>query len=312
MLFSGVYVLWTDPLIVSCWGDSQVSAALHIPRAADVIVHPEWLLTPRGLPRLLRFWFEGKRLGKRLHFMTCADESNRMLRRIGLPGDLVSASTYINEHAFRISGGEKRYDAVYAAQMKTFKRLHLAALVHSLFVVTYGDCVSSDGSYDLPRFEPTIGHSDYNKGWISQEELVPIYNSARVGLALSACEGAMLACVEYMLCGLPLLSTPCRGGREQFFDDRYVKVVDPAAPAVAQGLRDLIERRISPELVRAETLKKLQVHRERFCDYIIGIIKSRSSEPPTRDRLMHEIYGSEDGSRSRFVPLRDFQRHGFE
>jgi hypothetical protein len=74
----------------------------------------------------------------------------------------------------------------------------------------------------------------------------------------------------------------------------------------------LIERRISPELVRAETLKKLQVHRERFCDYIIGIIKSRSSEPPTRDHLMHEIYGSEDGSRSRFVPLRDFQRHGFE
>jgi hypothetical protein len=28
-----------------------------------------------------------------------------------------------------------------------------------------------------------------------------VYNSARVGLALSECEGAMLASVEYMLAG---------------------------------------------------------------------------------------------------------------
>jgi glycosyltransferase involved in cell wall biosynthesis len=126
MLFSGAYVLWNDPLIVSCMGDKQASAALRIPRAADVIVHPEWLLTP-------------------------------------------------------------------------------------------------------------------------------------------ACEGAMLASVEYMLCGLPLVTTPCRGGREQFFDDRYVKVVDPTAPAVAQGVRDLIESRINPELVRAETLKKLQVQSQPCC-----------------------------------------------
>ncbi len=312
MLFSGVYILWNDPLIVSCMGDRQASAALRIPRVTDVIVHPEWLLTPRSLPRLLRFWLEGRRRGKRLHFMACADESNRMLRSIGLSGDLVSISTYINEHVFRISGAEKRYDAVYAARMVKYKRLHLAASVRSLFVQTYGDCVSPDGSYDLPRFEPTIGHCDYNKGWISKEELVAIYNGARVGLALSAREGAMLASVEYMLCGLPLVTTASQGGREQFFDDRYVKVVDATAPAVAEGVRDLIESRIDPELVRSGTLKTLQVHRERFCDYIIGIISARSSEPPARQRLLHEIYSSEDGTRSRFVHLRDFRQHGFE
>jgi glycosyltransferase involved in cell wall biosynthesis len=269
-------------------------------------------VTPRHLPRLLRYWLEGKRRGKQVHFMACADESNRLLRRIGLPGDLVNASSYINEHKFCIGDQDKRYDAVYAAQMQKFKRLHLAALVRSLFVVTYGDCLTADGAFDLPTFEPAIQHSDYNRGWISQEEVIAVYNSARVGLALSACEGTMLAAVEYMLCGLPLLSTPCRGGREQFFDDRYVKVVDPTATAVAEGLRDLIERRIDPELVRAETLKKLQVHRERFCDYIIRIIKSRSGEPPPRARLLHELYGDEDGTRSRFVLLRDFRQHGFE
>ena len=91
-----------------------------------------------------------------------------------------------------------------------------------------------------------------------------------------------------------------------------MKVVDATAPAVAEGVRDLIESRIDPELVRSGTLKTLQVHRERFCDYIIGIISARSSEPPARQRLLHEIYSSEDGTRSRFVHLRDFRQHGFE
>jgi hypothetical protein len=54
MLFSGVYVLWNDPLIVSCLGETELLAALRVPRAADVIVHSPWLLTAKSLSKLFR------------------------------------------------------------------------------------------------------------------------------------------------------------------------------------------------------------------------------------------------------------------
>lgn len=39
-------------------------------------------------------------------------------------------------------------------------------------------------------------------------------NRGEVGLALSELEGACWASTEYLLCGLPVVSTPCSGGRE--------------------------------------------------------------------------------------------------
>lgn len=308
MLFGGVYILWEDPLIVSCQGPREMHSALRIPRPADILVHPTWLLTPRSLPKLFCFRWQARRLGKSVHFMCNADESNRLLRRLRLPGDLVSINCYINEHRFRITEEAKRYDAVYAAQMAPFKRLHLAAKIENLLVLTYGDCCTPDGAYDLHRYEPAIKHCDFNRSWTSNDELSSIYNRARVGLSLSKLEGAMLASVEYMLCGLPQVSTRCRGGREQFFDDRYVAIVDATPEAVAVGVKSLISQNIDPQLVRTETLKRLRMHRQRMCDYVIGVIRQHGKDAPSRDWLLDHIFGCDQGIHRCFVHFRDYQR----
>jgi glycosyltransferase involved in cell wall biosynthesis len=311
MLFSGLYVLWPDPLVVSCLDGAELMAALRIPRSADVIAHPTWLLTYQSLPRIVRNVVRARQLGKRIHFMACADESHRLLRRLGLRGRLVNISAYLDERTWRITGAAKEYDAVYAARMAAYKRLHLASKVSSLFVQTYGDVLTANGEYDLHRFEPSIRHCAFNRGWVSEPELVEILNRARVGLALSKCEGAMLASVEYMLCGLPLVSTRCRGGREQFFDDRYVQIVDDSPDAVAAGVQAILTRRIEPQLVREETLKKLRPHRERLCEYVVEIIRTRGATPPTPAAVFERLFEAERGARGRFVHLRDFAAHGF-
>jgi glycosyltransferase involved in cell wall biosynthesis len=41
---------------------------------------------------------------------------------------------------------------------------------------------------------------------------------AVVGLCLSTVEGSNYASMEYMLAGLPIVSTPSIGGREVYFD----------------------------------------------------------------------------------------------
>lgn len=305
MLFGGVYILWEDPLIVSCQGAAEIRAALRIPRAADILLHPTWLLTPRSLPMLFYYRWQSQPSKKKIHFMCNANESNRLLRRLHLPGHLVSINCYVNEHRFHITGEQKRYDAVYTARMVPYKRLHLAAKIENLFVQTYGECRSPDGAYDLHRYEPAIKHCDFNRGWISADELVSIYNRARVGLSLSKVEGAMLASVEYMLCGLPQVSTRCRGGREQFFDDRYVAVVDATPEAVAAGVQNLISQNVDPQLVRTETLRRIRVHRERMCDYVIGIIRQHGKDAPSPDWLLNHLFGGEQGISKCYVHFKD-------
>jgi glycosyltransferase involved in cell wall biosynthesis len=311
MLFSGVYELWPDPLVVSCLDGAEMMAAFRIPRQADILVHPAWMQTARTLPRLIRDSVRAGNFGKRAHFMCCSPESDRLLRTLRFPGALVSISAYLNESLYRVTDAPKQYDAVYAARMAPYKRLHLAAQVSSLFVQTYGSCRTADGVYDLHRYEPSVSHCDFNRTWLTQDELVTIYNRARVGLALSRREGAMLASVEYMLCGLPVVSTRCSGGRELFFDDAYVRIVDASAEAVAAGVREVIARRVDPQVVRTRTIQKLQRHRERLCDYVIQVIRSRGALPPPRDRLLDTIFGSDRGARGSFVPLRDFAARGF-
>ena len=46
------------------------------------------------------------------------------------------------------------------------------------------------------------------------------YNLSKVGLCLSKAEGAMYSSMEYLLCGLPIVSTKSIGGRDEFFTDK--------------------------------------------------------------------------------------------
>jgi glycosyltransferase involved in cell wall biosynthesis len=244
--------------------------------------------------------------------MTCSPEEDRILRRLGIPGALVSQNAYVNEHIFTTTGTLKSFDAVYTAQMQPFKRLHLAADVRSLFVVTYGDVLTADGEYDLHRFSPAVAHAEFNRRWIGFSQINDVYNRSRVGLALSACEGAMLAAVEYMLAGLPMVSTDCKGGRELFFDDRFVSVVEPTPEAVVAGVSELIHREVDPALVRQATLARVIEHRRKLCAYVRGIIRrTGTARVPGDDTLYERIFGSPEGTRACYVHSRDFAAMGW-
>jgi hypothetical protein len=301
MLFSGAYVLWPDPLVVGVMEQVQLQRVLAMRAPAHVFYSPTWLWTPRSVPNLLRWRWIASRRGKSLHFLTCAASEDRLLRSLGFPGDLVSISCYLNDHLFRITGEPKLFDAVYAASMYPYKRMHLAGGVKSLLIQTYGDRKTASGEHDLAGFEPAVAHAAYNKGWVSAAEVVSRYNSARVGLSLSACEGAMLASVEYMLCGLPQVSTPSRGGREQFFDDRFVTIAEPTADAVARAVEAMIAREIDPDLIRRATLEKLSAHRQRLCRYVVTAVRQAGGRPPSEEQVRERLFSPPQGTVAHFV-----------
>jgi glycosyltransferase involved in cell wall biosynthesis len=90
----------------------------------------------------------------------------------------------------------------------------------------------------------------------------------------------MRAAVEYLLCGLPVVSTPSIGGRERVLDPAWSKIVEPTPEAVAGAVAELIARPIDPTRIRLGTFEKLRPDRIRLLKLIAAIHESEGVSFP--------------------------------
>jgi glycosyltransferase involved in cell wall biosynthesis len=109
------------------------------------------------------------------------------------------------------------------------------------------------------------------------QEVNRVLNSAHVGLCLSAEEGGMFASMEYLLAGLPIVSTPSRGGRDYFFDPDYCLIVPPDPRAIRDAIEALKTRRIPAAAIRERTLEKVKRERHRLFDILCEAIPDLAS-----------------------------------
>lgn len=198
----------------------------------------------------------------------------------GAEAVFVNQNALVDERLFQVlPATEKTYDAIYNAAMLPYKRHELAERLRSLALITY---FKGDYANYLDEIATKLAHAhwlnfDSRKpdagtfNMIPQSELARHLNSARAGLCLSENEGAMFAAVEYLLSGLPVLSTPSIGGRDVLFDPAYVEIVPPDPDAVVVGLERLLARAPDPNEIRDRTLAKMREHRVRLVDLVVRI-----------------------------------------
>ncbi len=203
-----------------------------------------------------------------------------LLREYRLDAVLINHNCFIDERIFTVKhDAEKIYDAVYDVQIARIKRHYLASGIKSLALITYlfYPGLREPFVFDVMRaFDKAHWlNKPYGRDYrvLTPVEVAEALNRCRVGLCLSAEEGGMYASIQYMLCGLPVVSTRSRGGRDEFFDDRYAKIVDDDPEAVRKGVEDIIGRNVPPDLILEETIKKMTAHRERFIALIEGIYR---------------------------------------
>jgi glycosyltransferase involved in cell wall biosynthesis len=228
-----------------------------------------------------------------------------LLDKIHIPAIFCNQNAFIDENIFRvIPGTEKRYDAVYNARFIEVKRHYLAAQLKKLALITYFTAESRE-ERDLDGFKKILPEAvmlNWNGcpslkqiSGLSGNERIPYdkiaqyLNQAKVGLILSEKEGACYATAEYLLCGLPVVSTKSLGGRDVFFDDEYTRIVDNTPDAVREGVEELIRRNIPPEYVREKTLEKMRPHRERFIKLIQEIYDKENVHRNFADEFKEKI-----------------------
>lgn len=214
-------------------------------------------------------------------------EEAAALQREGVSTLHCSTSALVREDFFTPSPGRQpRFDAIYDARWASYKRHDLAGAIRSLALIAQRPQEPKQVSIDYVHgAHAAVKHATWilspwgpGNRWLSHEEINAAYNQARVGLCLSRAEGQMLASVQYLLAGLPVVTTRNLGGRDEFFDPAYVCWVEDDPTAVAAAVDELVSLNLDPQMIREATLAKISQHRARMQTWMRQAIEAEGGE----------------------------------
>jgi glycosyltransferase involved in cell wall biosynthesis len=277
-ILAGIFyhVLLRNPLVAVVYSGEHLPKAIERSvRVADgAIVHLFVILQWSGagaLPELASLIAATAINHPNLHFtiMTATQEDDLLYRRSGLDSIWCNHNAFLDGRIFVPDvKAEKKYDAVYNGRLLPYKRHELAYDVPRMAVITYAlgrdteyarRCLAGYSHLQFVNYEPERGVTYLNKS-----EVHSILTQSRCGLALSREEGAMFASAEYLLVGLPVVTTPSKGGRHVFFHTDYVEVVEETPEAVASGVARIIAKNLDPWMIRKRTQERFLPHRWRL------------------------------------------------
>lgn len=145
-----------------------------------------------------------------------------------------------DEDVFYYAAREETYSAVCVSKFEAYKRIHLAADVSGLCLISPGidrETLAQLGCGDGRVHCPTLDGKR-----LQPDEVLEFLLVSRCGLILSAREGQSRATIEYLLAGLPIVSTMSEGGRDRFLTPENSLIVraDPrdvraAVDHIAEG-----------------------------------------------------------------------------
>jgi hypothetical protein len=203
-------------------------------------------------------------------------EDVRLLQKLGYKALHVHQNAFLDERIFcprpEVS---KRYSAVYNGAAAKCKRHWLAWNVPNIAVITRfyhenfshenDDCAGYITGY---RNLAYCNLSPDGLRRLNNTEVSEILSQSHCGLILSETEGGCFASAEYLLCGIPVVSTPSQGGRSELFDPSCVWIVPPEEHAVEQAVQAAIDADLDPFQIRQVTLERIRTHRHRFIHYL--------------------------------------------
>jgi len=273
-------------------------------RRAYLLVHPSWSHEkPQIVKRVARrikkhrFWYGDHRI----IYLANTLKEEELFRENGIRAIFCNQNAFLDPSLFLpIPDMRKRFRAIYDAAFIPYKRHFLAGRVVGLALTAY---VKKDtAKRDIRLVKETLSHAEWLRDgstsgnlWLDDSEINRFLNEARVGLCLSAVEGAMYASAQYLLAGLPVVTTHSRGGRDVFFQEKFVRYVADDPAAVAAAVDEFCADPLDPTLIRDRTMECFAEHRGRFVDLMNSIYRDEGRREAWADEwpdaLPNKLHG---------------------
>lgn len=264
-------------------------------RTAWFLMSPMWTIESEEYARQLRataVLHRARNPGHRLIFACNTQEEVAGLRNLGEAAVFHNHNVHVPEWIFTpLDGVEAEFDAVYNAQLVPWKRHELSLGIRSCaFLFHRGlpmpGIAATERAIVARHAAAAPGHVFINRFGkdgapirLPPAEVNRHLNRASVGLCLSAVEGAMFASMEYLLAGLPVVSTKSVGGRHVYLDEEYCRIVPDDPQSVAEAMDALKAKGIPRAYVRERTLARLERDRVHFLGLLNAILEESGAEP---------------------------------
>ena len=274
------YIISHEPLIIiTYWHDFVITqddflVSLSKYENVHILIQIGWHReTPERAQELVDVLDELKKKRSGLHFtfLCNSPHEEELVKAKGLNALFCHQNAFIDEKLYPvIPDTEKLFDAIYVARVTPFKRQELARDIKTLRLIGWTSPLETD------YFDKIMTDTPQAK-WtctIASNKIYREINAARVGLCLSSEEGAMFVSAEYMLCGIPAVTTRNLGGREALFPKEAFCYVDDTPESVAEGVYKMIEHSPAPSKIRKSYIKNMYRHRQIFIKLVQSIIYS--------------------------------------
>lgn len=230
--------------------------------------------------------FERLALDKANFFFLCNDEAEKQnLELRGFRCKFVNHNCWLDENLIDATPTPKKYNAVFIARKARSKRHFLASQVKRLALICGGQ---THGGQPIDyRMPPAIYRPKHR---LPPEKVFAVMRQSSCGLALSAEEGACCSSGEYLLAGIPVVSTASRGGRDIWYDE-YNSIICEDKPAkVAEAVDFFVTNRRDPFRIRQAHIELAQQHRLRFIELLQSIFDSYSIAVDAQEYLRSTFY----------------------
>ena len=208
---------------------------------------------------------------------------------------MANHNSFINENFYNIYPSSKKYDMVVSSSFTDFKRVILGRKIKNTAHIGYS-CMGHldyipDYGFRANFKNNSRDMKDYH--YLNQQEILDIYSSSKIGGIFSKTEGACFSSGEYLLCGLPVLSTHCKGGREYFYDNYNCVLCEPTEDAIYKGFKKIMKRYkkndIDPIKIRNNHIKIMEEQRDILTNKVIEIYKKICLNPPDFKELRNKL-----------------------
>jgi hypothetical protein len=210
-------------------------------------------------------------------FLAPTKSDLQSLQDNGLRALWVHVGAFVDETIFYPDFEAKKiFSAVHNATCDFYKRHELAWGVERIAVITslwHRDNLTKrleliKGYQDLafcnlsPNSEPR---------WVDEKGVRAIICQSHCGLILSEVEGWSRASAEYLFCGVPVVSTPSKGGRDELYDSSCAHTVSPNKFAVERAVKMVRKDSYDAAKIREGVVRKSREHRLRLVNWLSEI-----------------------------------------
>lgn len=221
---------------------------------------------------------------KQLIWLVNTEEQHNYANQVGFTSLFINHNAWLDYNMYKISNNNEHsrlFDAVINSRPFKWKRIYLADNIKNLALIK-----GSDYSTD-PNWKWNPWYRSYkfvNIDQINQCQVIKILNSSKMGLILSGNsgdnqqvnnEGACYSSSEYLLCGLPVLSTISEGGRDIWYNSDNSVICEPNIEDVynkhCMMLSKINNNEYNREKIRSDHIDKQDEMRQRFIDAVNDI-----------------------------------------